>query len=45
MNTIPAFHTFTDSHLINEMPLLVASETVATAIVVAGLAEFDASSI
>lgn len=42
MNIIPAFKTFSDTRLIDEIPRLVASESVATAVVVAGLAEFDA---
>lgn len=41
MKTIPPFHRFTDSHLIEVMPRLVGRECAATAVVVAGLIEFD----
>lgn len=42
MNTLPQFHRFTDSQLIHVMPRLILSECSATAVVVAGLMEFDA---
>jgi hypothetical protein len=40
--TLPQFHCFTDSQLIDVMPRLILSECSATAVVVAGLMEFDA---
>ena len=42
MNTIPPFNRYSDARLIDEMRRLVATECGATAVVVAGLAEFDA---
>jgi len=39
---VVAVGSFTDHRLIDEMPRLVTTESIATAVVVAALAEFDA---
>lgn len=41
MKTLPQFHRFTDSQLIDVMPRVILGECSATAVVVAGLMEFD----
>lgn len=45
MNAIPHFDRFTDTTLVEVMPRLVKNECGATAVVIAGLAEFDARSL